>query len=171
MIEKLQYARHFIEFTPFSLKTFVEIIAEFFPIKKVIFDYTHVGFTQIFINFACFFFLFSLFPLPRAHQQNILFLLLISPPRKLFWRMAENTQSSTMPVLSMHNTYSLPSAASYTLGLSGAPNAYSAYPSQLGASAIDRALLAGTAGVSNLIGGTSNLPGLSSANLHHFGKF
>lgn len=77
-----------------------------------------------------------------------------------------------MPVLSMHNTYSLPSAASYTLGLSGAPNvaSYSAYPSQVGASAIDRALLAGTTGVSNLIGGTSHLPGLSSANLHHFGK-
>lgn len=32
-------------------------------------------------------------------------------------------KSSTMPVLSLHNSYALPSgSASYTLGLSGAPN-------------------------------------------------
>lgn len=69
-----------------------------------------------------------------------------------------------MPVLSLHNTYSLPSgSASYSLGFSGAvPNVAPSYPypTQVGASMLDRALLPG--GVSNLIGGTNNLHGMPS---------
>lgn len=68
-----------------------------------------------------------------------------------------------MPVLSLHNTYSLPSgSASYTLGLSGAPNVSSySYPSSAGASVLDRQLLASgiggpSSGVSNLIGGITS---------------
>lgn len=77
-----------------------------------------------------------------------------------------------MPVLSLHNTYSLPTgSASYTIGLSGAPNV-SSYPTAVGASALERQLLAGTsAGVSNLIGGPSGLAGLTnqlSTNLAGF---
>lgn len=77
-----------------------------------------------------------------------------------------------MPVLSLHNTYSLPSgSASYTLGLSGAPNVASySYPTSVGALALDRTLLSGTTGVSNLIGGTGALSGLSSAAVNPFGK-
>lgn len=76
-----------------------------------------------------------------------------------------------MPVLSLHNTYSLPSgSASYTLGLSGAPNVASySYPTSVGASAIDRPLLASgaSAALSNFIGGT--LPGLQSSTVNPFG--
>lgn len=75
-----------------------------------------------------------------------------------------------MPVLSLHNTYSLPSgSASYTLGLSGAPNVASySYPTSV--SALERTLLSGTTGVSNLIGGTGALSGLSSTAVNPFGK-
>jgi RIMS-binding protein 2 len=61
-----------------------------------------------------------------------------------------------MPVLSLHNTYTLPSgSASYTLGLSGAPVASSyTYPT-VGQSA-------GTVGLSSMLGGTT---GLSSGGL------
>lgn len=57
-----------------------------------------------------------------------------------------------MPVLSLHNTYALPSgSASYTLGLSGAPvgssHTYQASSSVLGASG---ALSGATAGLGNL---------------------
>lgn len=79
-----------------------------------------------------------------------------------------------MPVLSLHNTYSLPSgSASYTLGLSGAPNVSSySYPTSVGASALDRTFAATSAGVSNLIGaGPGGLSGLTnplSTNLAGF---
>lgn len=65
-------------------------------------------------------------------------------------------QSSTMPVLSLHNTYSLPSgSASYTLGLSGAPGASSyTYPA-VGQSTT-------TLGLNTVLGGAS---GLSSVGL------
>lgn len=65
-------------------------------------------------------------------------------------------QSSTMPVLSLHNTYSLPSgSASYTLGLSGAPGASSyTYPA-VGQSTT-------TLGLNSVLGGAS---GLSSVGL------
>lgn len=77
-----------------------------------------------------------------------------------------------MPVLSLHNTYSLPSgSASYTLGLSGAPNVASySYPTSVGASALERTLLSGPTGVSNIIGGTGALSGLSSATVNPFGE-
>lgn len=83
-----------------------------------------------------------------------------------------------MPVLSLHNTYSLPSgSASYTLGLSGAPNVSSySYQTSVGGSALDRTLLGtgigGTSGVvSNLIGGGGGgggtcLTGLTSSNVN-----
>lgn len=60
-------------------------------------------------------------------------------------------QSSTMPVLSLHNTYSLPSgSASYTLGLSGAPGASSyTYP------AVGQSSTA--LGLSSVLGGASGL--------------
>lgn len=65
-------------------------------------------------------------------------------------------QSSTMPVLSLHNTYSLPSgSASYTLGLSGAPGASSyTYPA-IGQSTT-------TLGLNSVLGGAT---GLSSVGL------
>lgn len=73
-----------------------------------------------------------------------------------------------MPVLSLHNTYSLPSgSASYTLGLSGAPGASSyTYPT-VGSSGVSNVLgtgLTGTtsvgaAGVSSILG-TSGLSGV-----------
>lgn len=71
-----------------------------------------------------------------------------------------------MPVLSLHNTYSLPSgSASYTLGLSGAPNNSSySYQTSAGVSGIGSNLLTGigtgvtSTGVSNLVG----LSGLST---------
>lgn len=65
-------------------------------------------------------------------------------------------QSSTMPVLSLHNTYSLPSgSASYTLGLSGAPGASSyTYPT-VGQSTT-------ALGLNSILGGTT---GLSSVGL------
>lgn len=67
-----------------------------------------------------------------------------------------------MPVLSLHNTYSLPSgSASYTLGLSGAPNTSSySYQTSAGVSGIGSNLLTGLgAGTSNLVaGGLSGLP-------------
>lgn len=70
-----------------------------------------------------------------------------------------------MPVLSLHNTYSLPSgSASYTLGLSGAPNTSSySYQTSAGVSGIGSNLLTGlgagapSSGVSNLVGGLSGL--------------
>ena len=66
-----------------------------------------------------------------------------------------------MPVLSLHNTYSLPSgSASYTLGLSGAPNASSyTYPS-VGQSAT-------AVGLSSMLGGTSGLSGLGGGHSSH----
>lgn len=77
-----------------------------------------------------------------------------------------------MPVLSLHNTYSLPSgSASYTLGLSGAPVASSyTYPT-VGSSGIGNVLgtgLTGTSsvgatGVSSMMG-TSGLSVLTSNN-------
>lgn len=62
-----------------------------------------------------------------------------------------------MPVLSLHNTYTLPSgSASYTLGLSGAPVASSyTYPGQSAAAS-------GLGGLSGVLGGTT---GLSSVGL------
>lgn len=79
-----------------------------------------------------------------------------------------------MPVLSMHNTFPLPSgSASYTLGLSGAPNVASySYPTSVGASALDRPLLTSgvTGGISNYIGGTGGISGLTSSSHHPFGK-
>lgn len=58
-----------------------------------------------------------------------------------------------MPVLSLHNTYSLPSgSASYTLGLSGAPSSYSTYP---GVGQSSTAL-----GISSVLGGTTGLSGI-----------
>lgn len=81
-----------------------------------------------------------------------------------------------MPVLSLHNTYSLPTgSASYTLGLSGAPNVSSfSYPTSVGASALDRQLLGagiggGSSAVSNLIGGTGGISGLSSSAVNPLG--
>lgn len=82
-----------------------------------------------------------------------------------------------MPVLSLHNSYTLPSgSASYTLGLSGAPGATSyTYPSAggvslggvnvnsiLGTTGLSGASQMGAAGISALVG-TSGL-GLSSNN-------
>lgn len=78
-----------------------------------------------------------------------------------------------MPVLSLHNTYSIPTgSASYTLGLSGAPGTTSyTYPSGAGGLAGVNSIL-GTAGLSgNTVGGgissllgTTGLGGLSSNN-------
>uniref|UniRef100_A0A6B2ED43 Putative peripheral benzodiazepine receptor prax-1 n=1 Tax=Phlebotomus kandelakii TaxID=1109342 RepID=A0A6B2ED43_9DIPT len=72
-----------------------------------------------------------------------------------------------MPVLSLHNTYSLPSgSASYTLGLSGAPGGSSyTYGTTVGSAAgvLGAAGLAG-AGSSSLIG-TSGLAGLGGTSL------
>lgn len=72
-----------------------------------------------------------------------------------------------MPVLSLHNTYSLPSgSASYTLGLSGAPGAtsYSTYPSvgQSGLTGLNSIL--GT-GLSSALGGHSSILGATGLNL------
>lgn len=54
-----------------------------------------------------------------------------------------------MPVLSLHNTYTLPSgSASYTLGLSGAPGAASYTLPSMGTAA--------STGLSNMLGGTSS---------------
>ena len=82
-------------------------------------------------------------------------------------------QSSTMPVLSLHNTYSLPSgSASYTLGLSGAPGASSyTYPS-VGQSSTALGLnsvLGGATGLSSVgLGGHSSLlsSGLGTTGLN-----
>lgn len=74
-----------------------------------------------------------------------------------------------MPMLSLHNTYSMPTgSASYTLGLSGAPNVSSySYQTSAGAAAASSLLGAGigatSSGISNLIG-TSGLSGLSHVN-------
>ena len=81
-----------------------------------------------------------------------------------------------MPVLSLHNTYSLPSgSASYTLGLSGAPVGSSyTYPTSITTGAIGNVFgtgipgasqLGGTGGISSLIGtgGTTGL-NLTSTN-------
>lgn len=84
-----------------------------------------------------------------------------------------------MPVLSLHNTYSLPSgSASYTLGLSGAPVASSyTYPTvgSISAGGVGNVLgtgITGTSsmgggGVSSLLGtvGASGLSGLTSTTL------
>lgn len=72
-----------------------------------------------------------------------------------------------MPVLSLHNTYSLPSgSASYTLGLSGAPNVASySYRTSVGA-ASDRLLVGASSAVPNICG-TSGLAGAST--IHPFG--
>jgi RIMS-binding protein 2 len=64
-----------------------------------------------------------------------------------------------MPVLSLHNTYTLPSgSASYTLGLSGAPgsSSYNTYPN-VGQSS-------GVAGISSVLGGTLSGVGLGAAH-------
>lgn len=71
-----------------------------------------------------------------------------------------------MPVLSLHNTYSLPSgSASYTLGLSGAPGAssYSTYPS-VGQSGLGLSSVLGT-GLSSGLGGHSSMLGTTGLNL------
>lgn len=73
-----------------------------------------------------------------------------------------------MPVLSLHNTYSLPSgSASYTLGLSGAPGAssYSTYPSvgQSGLAGLSSVLGAGLS--SGLGVGHSSVLGTTGLNL------
>lgn len=74
-----------------------------------------------------------------------------------------------MPVLSLHNTYSLPSgSASYTLGLSGAPVASSyTYPTVgsigIGQTGVGNILGTGLTGTSCGLLGTSGL-GLSSTN-------
>lgn len=61
-----------------------------------------------------------------------------------------------MPVLSMHNTYTLPSgSASYTLGLSGAPGAASYTLPTVGTAT-------GSTGYSNYLSGTTGTTGLSS---------
>lgn len=89
-------------------------------------------------------------------------------------------QSNTMPVLSLHNTYTLPSgSASYTLGLSGAPGVHTSYtlPTAsglgLGTSNLSGGLLSG-AGATGLIGtglsGTTGLHGgLASTGLSGIG--
>jgi RIMS-binding protein 2 len=63
-----------------------------------------------------------------------------------------------MPVLSLHNTYTLPSgSASYTLGLSGAPVASSyTYPT------VGQSSVTGISGLGGVLGGTT---GLSSVGL------
>lgn len=84
-----------------------------------------------------------------------------------------------MPVLSMHNTYTLPSgSASYTLGLSGAPGAASytlpTVGTATGATGLSNFLSGtgttglssvlgntGTTGYSNLLSGTTGLSGLT----------
>lgn len=69
-----------------------------------------------------------------------------------------------MPVLSLHNTYTLPSgSASYTLGLSGAPNVAS-YSYRTSASAAPERIFSG---VSNICGSS----GLSSASVNPFSKY
>ena len=67
-------------------------------------------------------------------------------------------QSSTMPVLSLHNTYAMPSgSASYTLGLSGAPGMISSYTTYPTASTgLSSVLGGGLSGVTGLSGGVSN---------------
>lgn len=74
-----------------------------------------------------------------------------------------------MPVLSLHNTYTLPSgSASYTLGLSGAPNVASySYRTSVGA-ATDRILT--STGIPNICN-ASAIAGLSASTSHPFGKF
>ena len=64
-----------------------------------------------------------------------------------------------MPVLSLHNTYSIPTgSASYTLGLSGAPGTTSyTYPSSGIMSGVSNIL--GTSGLSGVPGGTSQCGG------------
>lgn len=68
-----------------------------------------------------------------------------------------------MPVLSMHNTYTLPSgSASYTLGLSGAPNVASySYRTSSGA-ASDRIL----SGTSTIVPSSS----LLTSSINPYGK-
>lgn len=69
-----------------------------------------------------------------------------------------------MPVLSLHNTYSLPSgSASYTLGLSGAPGASYTYPAVgQSSTALGLSSVLGTSGLSGIglgpsVGGHSSL--------------
>lgn len=77
-----------------------------------------------------------------------------------------------MPVLSLHNSYTLPSgSASYTLGLSGAPNVASySYATSVGATAFDRSLLpsGASSGVPNFL--NSGITGLSSSSVNPFGE-
>lgn len=69
-----------------------------------------------------------------------------------------------MPMLSLHNTYSMPTgSASYTLGLSGAPNVSSYSYQTAGASNLLGAGVGTSSGISNLIG-PSGLSGLSCVN-------
>lgn len=77
-----------------------------------------------------------------------------------------------MPVLSLHSTYTLPSgSASYTLGLSGAPNVASySYPTSVGASAFDRSLLPSGVASGVPIFLSSGITGLSSTSVNPFGK-
>lgn len=77
-------------------------------------------------------------------------------------------QSNTMPVLSMHNTYTLPSgSASYTLGLSGAPGAASytlpTVGTATGATGLSNYLSGtGTTGLSSILGTGGGTTGLSN---------
>lgn len=72
-----------------------------------------------------------------------------------------------MPVLSLHNTYSLPSgSASYTLGLSGAPGAsYSTYPSVGRSSDLALSSVLREAGLSSGLAGLSSGLGTTGLNL------
>lgn len=74
-----------------------------------------------------------------------------------------------MPVLSLHNTYPLPSgSASYTLGLSGAPGASSyTYGATGGSAAVSSVLGAAglTGATSTSLIGTSGLAGLGGTSL------
>lgn len=77
-----------------------------------------------------------------------------------------------MPMLSLHN-YSMPSgSASYTLGLSGAPNVSSySYQTSGGVSGLLGAGVGTSSGISNIIGtgGLSGLGGLSNALVTNLG--
>ncbi|XP_050088853.1 uncharacterized protein LOC126573072 isoform X6 [Anopheles aquasalis] len=73
-------------------------------------------------------------------------------------------QSSTMPVLSLHNTHSIPSgSASYTLGLSVAPVASSyTFPTHSATTGGLASVLGTTGGVTGAGGGVSGLSGLGT---------
>lgn len=67
-----------------------------------------------------------------------------------------------MPILSLHNTFMPTGSASYTLGLSGAPNVASyTYQTSAGVSGLLGTGVGTSSGISNLIG-TGGLSGLTS---------